>query len=230
MKHKRIAMGRVFGFACMAGLTVAGALLSGGSPLIVALAQAQTKAARNTGTRLDIAEGTKASYRVKEQLAGINFPDDAIGTTESVTGSLVLAPDGSINSAQSKLTIDLRTLKSDQSIRDVYIKTRTLETDKFPVAEFVPRRVEGLRFPLPNPERATEQSGFQLLGDLTIHGVTKEVVLTGYATFSRDLVAGRATTTFTFSTFGLSKPQLARVVSADDKITLEIEFRMRRSS
>jgi polyisoprenoid-binding protein YceI len=228
MKHKRIVVGRVFAFTCMAGLTVAGALLTGGASPVVA--QAQTQAARNTGTKLDIAEGTKASYRVKEQLAGLNFPDDAIGATESVTGSLVLAPDGSINSAQSKLTIDLRTLKSDQDMRDGYVKNRTLETDKFPVAEFVPRRVQGLPSPLPSPERASEQSGFQLVGDLTIHGVTKEVTLTGYATYSRDLVAGRATTTFTFSTFGLSKPQLARLLSVDDKIQLEIEFRMRRSN
>src|ERR1019366_6494096 len=116
MKHKRIAVGRVLAFTCMAGLTVAGALLTGGASPVVA--QAQTQAARNTGTKLDIAEGTKASYRVKEQLAGLNFPDDAIGATESVTGSLVLAPDGSINSAQSKLTIDLRTRKSDQDMRD----------------------------------------------------------------------------------------------------------------
>jgi len=230
MKQKRIEVGRVLAFTCMAGLTFAGALLTGSASLVVALAQAQTRAARNTGAKLDIAEGTKASYRVTERLAGINFPDDAIGTTESVTGSLVLAPDGSINSAQSKLTVDLRTLKSGQDIRDVYVKTRTLETDKFPFAEFVPRSVQGLPSPLPNPERATAQSGFQLLGDLTIHGVTKEVVFTGYATFSRDLVAGRVVTPFTFSTFGLSKPQLARVVSVDDKITLEIEFRMRRSS
>lgn len=228
MKHKRIAAARVFAFTCMAGLGAASTLPTGGASPAVALAQ--TQAARSTGTKLDVAEGTKASYRVTEHLAGLNFPNDAIGTTESITGGLVFAPDGSINSAQSKLTIDLRTLKSDQDIRDVYVKNRMLETDKFPVAEFVPRRVEGLRYPLPNLEQATKQSGFQLLGDLTIHGVTKQVVLTGYATFSRDLVAGRAAATFTFSTFGLTKPQLARVVSVDDKITLEIEFRMRRGS
>ena len=73
-------------------------------------------------------------------------------------------------------------------------------------------------------------TGFQLVGDLTVHGVTKEVTLTGYATFSRDLVAGRVTTTFTFSTFGLNKPRLLRLLSVDDNIQLEIAFRMRRSN
>ena len=158
MKHKRIAVGRFLAFTCMAGLIAAGALLTGGASPVVA--QAQTQAARNTGTKLDIAEGTKASYRVTEHLAGVNFPTDAIGTTESVTGGLVLAPDGSVDSAQSKLTVDLRNLKSDQDIRDVYVKTRTLETDKFPVAEFVPRRVEGLPSPLPIRNERPNNPGF----------------------------------------------------------------------
>jgi polyisoprenoid-binding protein YceI len=214
----------------MAGLIVAGALLTGGAP--PAVAQAQKQPAQNaTPTKLDVAEGTMVSYRVTEHLVGIDFPTDAIGTTESVTGGLVLDPDGSINGALSKLTVDLRTLKSDQDIRDAYVKSRVLQTDKFPFAEFIPRRVlQGLPSPLPSPEQSTGQSGFQLIGDLTIHGVTKQVVFTGYATFSRGLVAGRVVTPFTWSTFGLNKPDLVRVVSVDDKITLEIEFRFRRSN
>jgi polyisoprenoid-binding protein YceI len=228
MKHRGISMGRVLAFTCMAGLTVAGPLLTGGASPV--LAQARRQATRKAPTKLDVAKGTKASYRVTQYLAGVKFSTEAVGTTDAVTGGLVLTPDGSINSAQSKLTVDLRTLKSDQDIRDVYVKTRTLQTDKFPVAVFVPRRVESLPSPLPNPEQATEQSGFQLIGNMTIHGVTKQVVFTGYATFSRDLVAGRAATPVTFSMFDLVKPRLARVVSVDDRITLEIEFRFRRSS
>ena len=36
--------------------------------------------------KLEIVEGSKARYKVREQLAGINFPSDAVGTTEAVTG------------------------------------------------------------------------------------------------------------------------------------------------
>ena len=227
MHDKRISMRRVLAFTCMAAMALTFELVTGGSPLVAARTQTQTQAVRN-GTTLDVAEGTKASYRVKEQLAGLNFPNDAIGTTDSVTGTLVLAPDGSVDSAQSKLTVDLRNLKSDQDMRDGYVKNRTLEADKFPFAVFVPHRVQGLPSPLPSSERATDQSGFQLTGDLTIHGVTKEVTFNGYATFSRDLVAGRAITAFTFSTFGLIKPTLARLLSVDDNVQLEIDFRLRR--
>jgi polyisoprenoid-binding protein YceI len=177
--------------------------------------------------KLEIAEGTKARYKVREQLAGISFPSDAVGTTEAVTGMLVLNPDGSIDTAKSKLTVDLRTLKSDQQMRDGYVQRNTLETEKFPTIEFVPKKATGLPAPLPAGMGA--QAGFQLVGDMTLHGVTKEATWNVVATFGNDQVAGRATTTLQFATFNLTKPSLARLVSVDDKIDLEIEFRCKRS-
>lgn len=178
--------------------------------------------------KLEVAEGSRARYRVREQLAGINFPSDAVGTTESVTGTIVVNPDGSIDAAQSKLTVDLRTLKSDQQMRDGFIQNRTLETEKFPMIEFAPRRAVGLPAPLPAGMQA--QAGFQLVGDMTLHGVTKEVTWNVVATFGNDQVAGRATTTLQFGTFNMTKPSLARLMSVDDKIDLEIEFRCKRSA
>ena len=172
--------------------------------------------------------GTKARYKVREQLAGINFPSDAVGTTEAVSGTLVVNPDATIDAAQSKLTVDLRTIKSDQQMRDGYVQSRTLETEKYPMIEFVPRRAVGLPAPLPAGMQA--QAGFQLIGDMTLHGVTKEVTWNIVATFGNDQVAGRATTTLLFTTFNISKPSLARIMSVDDKIELEIEFRCKRSA
>jgi polyisoprenoid-binding protein YceI len=178
--------------------------------------------------KLEIAEGTTARYKVREQLAGISFPSDAVGTTQSVTGTVVVNPDGSIDALKSKLTVDLRTLKSDQQMRDGYIQGRTLETEKFPMLEFVPRRAVGLSAPLPAGMQA--QSGFQLVGDMTLHGVTNEVTWNVVATFGNEVVGGRATTTLQFDTFKLTKPSLARLLSVDDKIELEIEFRAKRTA
>jgi polyisoprenoid-binding protein YceI len=224
MNRKRLLVGRHGTFTGIARLGVMGVLVLVAAAL--AFAQAQPSAAPSGPVRLDVADGSTASYRVQEQLAGINFPSDAVGTTSALTGTLALNADGSVNSAQSKLTIDLRTLNSDQEMRDGYIQKRTLETDKFPLAEFVPKRVQGLAWPLPT----TGQTGFQLTGDMTIHGVTSEITWTGVATFGRDnSIAGRATTSFTFATFGLMKPKLARVLSVDDKIQLEVAFHFKRS-
>jgi polyisoprenoid-binding protein YceI len=178
------------------------------------------------GAHLEIIGGSSATYRVQEQFVGINFPSDAVATTPTVAGTLVIAPDGSIVTAQSKLTIDLRALKSDQDQRDNFVRTRTLETDKFPYAEFAPTRIEGLPAMIPTQG----QVGITLTGNMTIHGVTKEIAFKGIATFGRDsTVNGIAKTSFTFATFGLTKPAIGRLMSVDDKIELEVAFRFKRS-
>jgi polyisoprenoid-binding protein YceI len=74
------------------------------------------------------------------------------------------------------------------------------------------------------------QAGFQLIGDLTLHGVTKEVTWNVVATFGNETVGGRATTTLLFADFNMGKPTLARLLSVDDKINLEVEFRCKRSA
>lgn len=179
------------------------------------------------GVRLQIAEGTKAIYRVREQLAGISFPNDAVGTTTGVTGGLVIRPDGTVDSTQSTITVDLRTLKSDQDQRDGFLQSaRGLDTEKFPTAVFVVKRVIGLSWPLPSQPPA--QAGFQLVGDLTVYGKTQETTWNTVATFNPQRVAGRATTSFTFEKFGIPKPTLARLLSVDDTINLELEFRFTR--
>jgi polyisoprenoid-binding protein YceI len=178
------------------------------------------------GLKLELVDGTKATYRVQEQLAGINFPSEAAGSTSAVSGAIAIGPDGNINSAQSKFTVDLRTFKSDQDLRDGYIRTRVFDTEKFPLAEFVPRRAQGLTYPFPSGAGA--QAGFQLIGDMTIRGVTKELTWLVVTTFSGDNIGGRAKTTFDFATFALPKPQLARLLSVDDKINLDVEIRAKR--
>lgn len=177
--------------------------------------------------KLTLTAGSRARYKVREQLAGISFPSDAVGTTDGLTGVIVVNPDGSLNGSASKITVDLKTLSSDQQRRDDYIQNRTFETAKFPTLEFVPKRLVGLPAgPLPT----TGQAGFQLIGDMTLHGVTAEATWNVVATFGNDAVAGRGTTVVTFEMFKLTKPTLARLLSVDDKIELEIEFRCQRTA
>jgi polyisoprenoid-binding protein YceI len=177
--------------------------------------------------KLTITTGSKARYKVREQLAGISFPSDAVGTTEGVTGVIVINPDGSVDATASKITVDLKTLSSDQQMRDGYVQNRTLETAKFPTLDFVPKKVVGLPA---GPLATTGQAGFQLVGDMTLHGVTTEVTWNVVSTFANDAVAGRATTTLTFEQFKMTKPTLARLMSVEDKIELEIEFRCQRTA
>jgi polyisoprenoid-binding protein YceI len=170
---------------------------------------------------LTISDGTNASYRVREQFVGINFPSDAVGSSTAVTGQIAFNKDATINSANSKLEFDLRTLKSDQSMRDGFIQRNTLATDQFPMAVFVPKTITGM------PDTLSGQFGFELSGDMTVHGVTAPVTWQGVATVDRRTsdVAGRAETSFTFDKFGLTQPKIGRLLSVSDTIKLELEFR-----
>ena len=163
------------------------------------------------GAKLEIVDGSSASYRVTEQLAGVDFPNDAVGTTTKVSGTLAILPDGNI-APGSKLVIDLTSMASDQNMRDGYIRNRTLETAKFPEAVFVPTEVKGV----PKMVPSTGQLGVSLTGNLTIHGVTKPVTFRGIATIDprSSTVAGRALTTITFS--GL-RPDQAHAGAADER-------------
>jgi|TARA_Y100000310_G_scaffold153085_1_gene152525 hypothetical protein len=77
------------------------------------------------GMSLTITGGI-ARYRVNEQLARRDLPNDAIGETTDVAGSIAFDPDGAIRTAESALIIDLTTLKSDESRRDSYVRDRTI--------------------------------------------------------------------------------------------------------
>lgn len=179
--------------------------------------------------RLELGDGSIARYRVREQLAGISFFSDAVGTTTGVTGTIVLDAKGVVNPAQSKIVVDLRTLKSDQDMRDGYVRgDRLLNVEKFPTVEFVPKRIVGMPWPMPTARGS--QAGFQMIGDLTIRGVTKEVTWNAITTFNADQVAGRAVTDVKFESFSLPKPALARLLSVADDINLELEFRFKRAA
>jgi polyisoprenoid-binding protein YceI len=195
--------------------------------VVLALAASDLPVVGQAGRiRLEVAPGSKASYRVREQLAGFDLPNDAVGTTEAVTGGVVLLPDGTFDRDQSRITLDLTTLTTDQSMRDNYVRTRTLEVATFPKAEFVPRRAQGLALPLASSGKVS----FQIIGDLTVHGVTAETTWAVTAALAAERVTGQATTRFPFSTFQLQIPKLARLLSVDDDIRLELDLVLTRSA
>ncbi len=185
-----------------------------------------TTAPPATGGQLRLvlaSEGNEARYRVREQLANLAFPSDAIGKTSAVSGLIVLAEDGAIVREESKFVVDLTTLRSDNNRRDNFIQRNTLQTGSYPMAEFAPTEALGLPFPLPT----TGEVNFQLVGELTVHGVTHGVTweVTAQAVDGRELV-GSAATSVTFADFGMTAPQVPVVLSVQENIGLELDFHL----
>jgi polyisoprenoid-binding protein YceI len=168
------------------------------------------------------ATDSRARYRVREQLAGLDFPSDAVGETTAVTGTLVLGADGSVVAEESSFTVDLTTLKTDNDRRDGYVQGRTLETAEYPEATMVVQELRDLPVPLPT----TGTHSFTIAGELTLHGVTRATVWEATADFGEEAITGQARTAFDFAAFDIAIPSVARVLSVADDIRLELDFRL----
>jgi hypothetical protein len=214
----RVARGRRGSLTLLACLVMLGVL-----PARERLAGAQ---APGTPVRYIVAEGSEVRYRVREQLAGLSFPNDAVGTTRAVEGAVSLDGQGRVLPAESRFTVDLRTLSSDEPRRDNYIRRNTLATDRHPAAVFVPAALRGLPVPLP----ASGTVPFELVGDFTVHETTRRITWPSTATFSGATVTVAARTAFRFADFNLPIPRVSVVLSVEDNIRLEADLVLRKSS
>lgn len=163
-------------------------------------------------------EESTASYVAQEELASVGA-NEVVGTTNAIIGSILFDEEGT-PLACSNFAVDMRTLVTDESRRDNYLRSNTLESDEFPFATFVVASVEGLDGPLAEGETATAQ----LLGDLTLHGVTQPVTWEAEFTREGDALTGTATTTFVIEDYDMEKPIVGPVVSIGDEIVLNVEI------
>jgi len=198
----------------------------GGSGASAPLATARTATAGATATAAPQAGGitfnvdpaSKATVRVREQLARVPAPSDAVLTITGAQGRFTLNTDGTFSSG-SKISVDMTTISSDESQRDGFIKRETLETNRFRIAELAPRKVSGLALPLaPSGDFA-----FMLTGDLTLHGVTKSVTFDVKATRngSKLMATATANPSWKFGDFGMTVPSSFSVLSVVDDIRME---------
>lgn len=170
------------------------------------------------GTEIRIVGGSAARYRAQEQLAGRNLPSEAVGVTKDVAGSILLDKNGAVLAEQSKLTVDLRSLKSDDLRRDRFLLNDILQTARFPNTTFTVREIQGLSTPLPT----SGERSFKILGNLEVKGVSHPITWEATVRFDGKAVMGRATTSFTFANFRIQKPNVFLVVSIEDTLKAEI--------
>ena len=173
------------------------------------------------GLQLVVApDGNEVRYRIREQLAGFDLPNDAVGATSQVSGGITFDAKGNLVPASSKFVVNVATLTSDKDRRDGYVRGRLLTTSQFPTVELVPTALRGLTLPMPT----SGSKAFQLVGDLTVRGVTKPTTWQVDAKFDDGRVNGTAATSFLFSDFGLTQPRVPVVLSVADTIRLEYTF------
>jgi polyisoprenoid-binding protein YceI len=156
-------------------------------------------------------------YRVHERLAQLSSPNEAVGRTTQVTGTMQVAGD---QVEAVKVEADLRGLQSDEGRRDNALRQRGLESSRFPTAVF--ELTEPLRLDQ-QPVSGRRVNG-QGKGRLTVRGITREVTadLQGRWDGSTIQVAGRIPVRM--SEFQIEPPIVGFVLSIEDSLT--VEFRL----
>lgn len=167
--------------------------------------------------------GNEVRYRVREQLVGFDLPNDAIGKSASISGAIGLDANGRVVPEASRFVIDASTFVSDRDRRDGYVRGRLLTVEQHPTIVFAPTQVRGLTIP-----SDSGTSSFDLLGDLTVRGVTRPTTWRATARFQGGRVSGTASTRFTFADFEIEKPRVRSVLSVADTIALEYDFNLVR--
>ena len=196
------------------------AMMSGGGPDPVELSQATPDGSGPAGS-LDgrwVVSGPDSfvGYRVREKLAFLPAPNDAVGRTSSVTGSMSI---NGLTVSNVDVTADLRDLRSDREMRDNRLRELGLETDRFPEARFV--LTEPITFRT-HPEAGTRVSR-DVRGRLTLHGVTRDVTVPvrGQWTWGRIEVVGSLG--IRFADYRIEQIRLSQVTTEDNGT---MEFRL----
>lgn len=166
-----------------------------------------------------VTTGSEAGYRVREQLANLPAESDAIGRTSDVTGSITVVEAG--DAAQltaADITIDTTTIASDEGRRDNRMRSEGLQTDQFPTASFT------LTQPVDVPAAAIAGTATDvtLVGDLTLHGVTKSVEIPAQAVLTNGQIQVAGSLSFPLSDFQITAPNVGGfIVSIADEGALE---------
>src|SRR5262245_7775254 len=167
----------------------------------------------------NIAAGSLAGYRVREQLANLPAESDAVGRTDQLTGSITLTTSGGTTTLTAgTITVDTTTIASDESRRDNRMRNEGLQTDQYPSATFT------LTQPVEIPAAALTgtASDVTLVGDLELHGVKKSVSIPAQAQLANGTISVAGSLNFPLSDFNITAPNIGGfIVSIADNGTLE---------
>jgi polyisoprenoid-binding protein YceI len=156
-------------------------------------------------------------YRVKEQLAFLDSPNEAVGRSSAVTGTMEVAGD---QVQAVRIEADLTKLTSDESRRDNAIRQRGLESSRYPTATL--ELVEPVRL------GATPTLGQDVRGTgkgrLTVHGVSREVDLDLRGRWSGSTIQVVGQFPVKMSDFQIEAPRFGPVVSIEDALNVDINL------
>ncbi|HEX5879008.1 MAG TPA: YceI family protein [Actinomycetota bacterium] len=158
-------------------------------------------------------------HRVRERLGSISAPNDVVGRSPGVSGTVTIAG-GAVTGAE--VTVDMTRLRTDVEPRDGRMREEGLETDRFPTASF------RLREPVPLGDvSGARVVDLRLPGNLTLHGVTRPLDVPVQARWDGDSIQVAGGTRIRRADFDLEVPTLAGY-RIEDTAVVELELTLVR--
>lgn len=162
---------------------------------------------------------SEVRFEIDETLRGSPFR--VVGTTSEVAGQILIDFDDPPSSEVGEIVINVRTLSTDDSLRDRAIRGQILGTNNpdNEFARFAPDVVEGI------PEQIAPGDAFPvtITGNFTLSGVTNPVTFQGQVTLATpDRLQIEADATVLYADFDLSIPDIPIVSNVSDEVLLAV--------
>ena len=165
-----------------------------------------------------------AGYRIDEHLSALD--NTAVARTRDVDGELTVV---GTEVTEVSMTVQMSTLTSEDNQvpavgnRDEAMKTKALETDTYPTATFtLTESIELGRLPEPGETLAVDA-----VGDLELHGVTREVSVPLEARWNGEVVDLTASLDVALADYAIEQPA-AQIVTVADRGTMELQLTFAR--
>jgi polyisoprenoid-binding protein YceI len=204
----------------VSGPTPAPLSLKQGSHPASSAAPASESAATSVAGTWTTKAGSVVGYRVKEVLFGQNHV--AVGRTSDVTGHITISG-GTVTAAA--FTVQMATIKSDESERDVQFRGRIMDTAAYPTGT--------LRLTKPIPLGSVPAAGvvktYTAAADLTLHGQTRAVTFPLSAERTAGAIEVSGSIPILFAHWDIPNPSFTGFVTTQNHGVLEFLLKLARS-
>ncbi|MGA7954182.1 MAG: YceI family protein [Gloeobacterales cyanobacterium] len=158
-------------------------------------------------------EQSTAAYKSRDSLSAWT------GTTKDVNGSVTYdSQTGEF--LKGEVQIGLASIDSGNGVRDARMRNEFLQTDKFPTALLVVKKIENFPKFSDWKQWGNRQKG-KLIGDLTIKNITKPVTFDAEAIYTGKELKITGTSKVKMTDYGITPPSIFLVTVED---TLGLEF------
>ncbi len=160
----------------------------------------------------DVGTGSVVGYRVKEVLVGQN--NLAVGRSHSVSGHLTISKN---TVTAATFTVQMATIHSDQSERDVQFDGRIMDVAAYPTGTFTLTHPISLA---PLPAAGTIEH-YRATGTLTLHGHTRPVTFTLSAERTATAIKVSGAIQVAFANWSIPNPSFGSFVTTQNHGILE---------